>query len=86
MINMNKNTEVILQIQRDQKITKERHCLRNKTIITKFCIRSSRISLISNMLMVGERTYNVGETKNGATGSKTSANFTTSYCRMIIHH
>ena len=52
MINLNKNMEAILQSQRDQKIAKEGHHRRNKTIITKFGIRSSRISLIYNTLMI----------------------------------
>ena len=56
MINLNKNTEAILQSQRDQKIAKERHLQRNKTIIKKSGIGSSRILLISNMLMEEERT------------------------------
>ena len=56
MINLNNNTEAILQNQRDQKISKEMHHQRNNTIITKFGIKSLRISLISNMLMEEERT------------------------------
>ena len=36
MINLNKNTEAILQSKRYQKIAKERHNLRNRIIITKF--------------------------------------------------
>ena len=43
MINMNKNTEAILLIKREQKIAKERHCLISKTITTNFTIRISRI-------------------------------------------
>ena len=56
MINMNQNTEAILQSQIDQKIVKERQLGRNDTIITKFGIRSLRISLISNILVEEERT------------------------------
>ena len=36
MINLNKNTEAILQSKRYQKIAKERQRSINKTIITKF--------------------------------------------------
>ena len=63
MINLNKNTEAILQSQRDQKIAKERHRRINENIIIEFGIRSSRISLISNMLMEEEWTQIAGETK-----------------------
>ena len=55
MINLNKNTVAILKIQRDQNISKERYRQINKTIIKKFGIISSRISLISNMSMEEER-------------------------------
>ena len=79
MINLNKNTEAILQSQRDQKIAKERHLQRNKTIIKKSGIGSSRILLISNMLMEEERTWHVGKTNNWDT------NFTASSCGMSIH-
>ena len=56
MINLKKNTEAILKSQRYQKIAKKRRHQRNKTTITKFVIRSSRISLIYNMLMEEEHT------------------------------
>ena len=85
MINMNKNTEAILQSHRYQNIAKERHSQINKTMITNFGIRSSRIFLISNMLMEEERTWNSGKPNNWATGSKTSAKFTASSCGMSIH-
>ena len=54
MINLKIYIEAILQSQRDQKISKERHRQRNETTITKFGIRSLRILLISNMLMEEE--------------------------------
>ena len=40
MINLNENTEAVLQSQRNEKIAKEKNCRINKTIITKFSIKS----------------------------------------------
>ena len=51
MIYLNKNKEAILKVRREQIIAKKRNRRINKTIIKKFDIKSSRISLISNMLM-----------------------------------
>ena len=85
MINLNKNTEAILQIQRYQKIAKESYSQRNETIITEFGIISLRILLLSNIPMEEERTWNAGKTNNWDTVLKTSANFTASYCGMSIH-
>ena len=62
MINLNKNTKKISLSKREQKIAKERHRQKNKTIIKKFVIRSSRVSLNYNMVMEEERTRNVGKT------------------------
>ena len=56
MINLNKNTEAILQIQRYQKIAKESYSQRNETIITEFGIISLRILLLSNIPTEEERT------------------------------
>ena len=51
MINLNKTMEAVLQSQRYQKIVNKSHRQINETIIIKFGMRSSRILLISNMLM-----------------------------------
>ena len=48
MINLNKNTEAISQSQRDQNIAKEMYSQRNRNIITRFGIKSLRITLVSN--------------------------------------
>ena len=60
MINLNKDTEAILQGQRDQKIAEARHRQINKTIITKFGIKFSRVLLISNIIMEEQQTWNAG--------------------------
>ena len=60
MINLNKDTEAILQSQRDQKIAQARHRWRNKTIIKKFGIKFSRVLLISNIIMEEQQTWNAG--------------------------
>ena len=77
--------EAVLQSEREKKIANQSHCRRNKTIIKKFGIISSRISLISKMLMEEEQTWNTVKTKNWDTRSKKSANSTASYCGMSIH-
>ena len=61
---MNRNTEEILQSQRDQSIAKERHHQRNKTTIKTFGIISLRILLIYNILMEEERMLNAGKTNS----------------------
>ena len=60
MINLNKNTEAIFS-ERHQNTEKERYCQKYKTIITKFGILSSRVLLISNILMEEERKRNAGK-------------------------
>ena len=64
MINLNKSDETIIKSQRDQKIAKESHHQINETIITKFGIRSLRISIISIVLMKEEWTKNSRKTNH----------------------